>query len=84
MQSPTLGRNAAGSPVRGSRSQAAPRAFAFHSRASAVKLVRPAPRHLHTPGSKEACNFLFKIFGQGLRPVLPKPRRVDGVLKLSL
>lgn len=33
---------------------------------------------------KEACNFLFKIVGQGLGPVLPKPRRADVVLKLSL
>lgn len=33
---------------------------------------------------KEACNFLFKIVGQGLGPALPKPRRVDVVLKLSL
>ena len=72
--SPSLGRNAAGSLVCGSHSQAAPRAIGSQppSLCNRTREARAAP-FAYSQEHKEACNFLFKIVGQGLGPVLPNP-----------
>lgn len=67
--------------------------FPFPGSSAGIRLPAPSLRGLiweacalpfaYSREHWEACNFLFKIVGQGLGPMLPKPRRVD-VLKVSL
>lgn len=83
--SPSLGRNATGSPVRGSRSQAAPAGIRLPARSlgNQTREARAAP-FAYSREHKEAYNFLFKIVGQGLGPVLPNPAELMSSLNSLL
>lgn len=84
-RSPSLGRNAAGSLVRGSRSQAAPAGIRLPapSLGNQTREARASP-FAYSREHREACNFLFKITGQGLGPVLPNPAELMSSLNSLL